>query len=66
VDEAPTRILRANYLVRGVAVPAGTHDVSFNYRPKSFQTGLRISALALAALAIGAIALKRSQGKRLR
>src|SRR4030095_9312569 len=36
VDGRPVPILRANYLFRGVAVPAGSHRVEFHYVPLSF------------------------------
>jgi uncharacterized membrane protein YfhO len=36
-------ILRANYLFRGVALPAGNHRVEFIYQPMSFKLGLTIS-----------------------
>jgi hypothetical protein len=33
LDGVPTEILRANFLMRGVAVPAGRHTVEFRYQP---------------------------------
>ena len=35
-----TPIYRTNVLVRGVAVPAGEHQVEFTYRPTPWQQGL--------------------------
>ncbi|MAG36022.1 MAG: hypothetical protein CL878_07250 [Dehalococcoidia bacterium] len=53
VDGRPANLLRANYLFRGVYVPAGAHQVEFAYHPAPFQRGLLVSGLALvAALAI--------------
>lgn len=51
------RLLRADYALRGVAVPAGRHVVRFDFRPKSFYFGAILSALALAALAALLLAL---------
>ena len=34
-------MLRVNYNLRGVLVPAGEHEVSFVYRPKSVLVGAR-------------------------
>ncbi len=49
VDGKEDRILRANYLFRGVELRAGTHIVEFSYEPQSFRIGLMIS-LATAGL----------------
>jgi uncharacterized membrane protein YfhO len=47
VDGVETPIYRANYLFRGVVVPAGQHTVTFEYRPRSVVLGAAISALTL-------------------
>ena len=47
VDGEPRPLLRADYLFRAVAVPAGTHKVSFEYAPLSVTVGLAISAIAV-------------------
>ena len=47
VDGEPTKILRANGAFRAVALDAGTHEVSFQYRPRSFVVGVACSAVAL-------------------
>jgi Bacterial membrane protein YfhO len=54
VDGKETRVLRADYLFRAVAVPPGEHLVEFRYQPQSFQIG---RAISLAALAIAVVAL---------
>jgi hypothetical protein len=48
VDEQPARLLRANYIMRGVQVPAGQHAIRFHYEP-SLQ-GMKVT---LAAMIIG-------------
>jgi hypothetical protein len=58
VDEAPSRIFRANVLVRGVVVPAGDHVVELSYRPRSFRIGVIVSMLTAAAL-VAAVARRR-------
>jgi hypothetical protein len=50
VDGIPTRIYRANYLFRCVAVPAGQHEVVFIYRPRSFRLGTMISCFGFSVL----------------
>ncbi len=52
VDGAPASLLRANYLFRGVYVPAGAHRVEFTYHPAPFQRGLLVSSLALAVVLV--------------
>jgi membrane protein YfhO len=50
VDKHPERILRANYLFRGVELTPGTHTVEFVYDPASFKIGLFISFMTVALL----------------
>jgi hypothetical protein len=52
VDERPVEVVRVNYNLRGVALPAGNHDVRFVYQPKSVLVGFVISLLTLAALMV--------------
>jgi hypothetical protein len=47
VNGVPTKILRANYLMRAVALPKGTHRVEFFYTPLSFKLGLGITLISL-------------------
>lgn len=63
VDGAPAKLLRANFALRGVAVPAGEHEVEMRYRPAPFRVGLALSGLALAACAI-AVWPGRRAGRR--
>lgn len=37
---------RANYLLRGLEVPAGEHEIVFKFEPKSFYTGKKVSTAA--------------------
>ena len=57
VDGRAAPILRADYLLRAVAVPAGRHQVKFEFRSRAMRTGLLLSViatlLALAAIGIG-------------
>jgi hypothetical protein len=50
VDGQSVEVRRVNYNQRGVAVAAGSHVVSFRYRPKSVMIGLVVSLLTLVTL----------------
>jgi hypothetical protein len=54
VDGRDAPIVRTDQLLRGVAVPAGTHTVEFAYRPLSWRIGWIVSLLAAAGLAVAA------------
>lgn len=52
IDGRPSPVVRANYLFRGLVVPAGKHVVEFRYQPSSFSIGATLSALALLGFAL--------------
>jgi len=52
LDGRSVGVLRVDYNLRGVYVPAGEHEVQFVYRPKSVYFGLLVSLLAAAALVV--------------
>ncbi len=61
VDGQPAHIWPANLAFRAVAVEAGTHEIVFSYRPRSFVIGLWVSLITWAAAMVGSIfLLKRS------
>jgi len=63
VDGRPVEILRANYAMRAVSVPAGEHEVEFLYRPASFRNGLAVSGIGLiACIALVGAGLRRRRG----
>jgi hypothetical protein len=53
VDGRPARILKADYLLRAVAVPAGRHRVEFHYRSKAVRHGLVLSIVSLIVVLAG-------------
>lgn len=59
VDETETPIIRANYVLRAVKVPAGQHKIEFRFRPESFYNGQKVaivSSILIIGLIIAAIA----------
>jgi hypothetical protein len=52
VDGAPAPILDANFLFRGVLVPAGKHVVRFEYEPESLRAGYVASIAGIIILAL--------------
>ena len=62
VDGQPTEILRADGVLRAVALTAGEHTVEFVFRPKWFWVGLWVSVISLVGVAaIGGWALFRKR-----
>lgn len=58
VDGRESELLRADYTLRAVFVPAGDHLVRFHYDPLSFKAGALLSC-ATFALVLGAAGLAR-------
>jgi uncharacterized membrane protein YfhO len=52
VDGKEVDILKADYLLRAINLPAGEHSVSFVYRPMSFYAGLVLTICTLFTLLI--------------
>ena len=55
VDGRPAPLLRVDYLLRGVQLAAGEHEVRFAFRPESFRIGAAVSLTALGALFVGIV-----------
>lgn len=56
VDGKPAPYLRANYVLRAMAVPAGSHEIEFRFEPVVYRTGESISlagSLLLLLLLLG-------------
>ena len=69
IDGQELSHLRANYLLRALAIPAGEHTVEFKFEPKSYFMGNKVSlasslVLLLAALTVGFIEIRKSLNKK--
>jgi hypothetical protein len=63
IDGNPTNVLRANYSLRALEVPAGEHTITMKYDSETFKTGAWVSVLSLLA-SIGAITFFRIKEKK--
>ncbi|MEL7021162.1 MAG: YfhO family protein [Bacteroidota bacterium] len=54
VDGQAVDHIRVNYLLRGMKIPAGQHEISFKFEPQSFYTGKMI-ALGSSLLIVGGL-----------
>jgi hypothetical protein len=63
VDGKPAELIRADYLLRAVAVPAGSHEISFRFESRSFRTGLVLSIVSF-FVALGLIVAHVVRGRR--
>ena len=64
IDDEPTEHLRVNYLLRGIVVPSGTHEIRFEYSAIPFERGEKYAAIGsglwLMSIAVSLfLALKR-------
>ena len=42
--------VRVNYILRGIEIPAGNHNIEFKFEPKVIQTGSTISLISFALI----------------
>ncbi|KFE72303.1 YfhO family protein [Hyalangium minutum] len=62
LDGASVPLHRANYALRAVRLPAGTHKVRFEYAPLSFRAGVALSLLSLSGLMAALFLARRRTG----
>ncbi|MHA4810886.1 hypothetical protein ACX0G9_22455 [Flavitalea flava] len=46
IDNLETPIIRTNYVLRGLVVPAGHHSIRFIFRPASYYLGRQLQSMA--------------------
>jgi hypothetical protein len=46
IDGKLSNYFRADYLLRGMVIPAGDHEIKFRFEPSSYTTGNRISFIS--------------------
>ena len=60
IDNKPSEYFKANYVLRGMMIPAGNHKIVFIFEPKSYYQGVQISSISswlLTLLFIGIISM---------
>ena len=61
IDGQEVPIIRTNYVLRGLAIPAGQHKIEFSYEPKNYATGQSlglIGSILLSLLLLAAVLLQ--------
>ena len=56
IDEKLVPYFRANYVLRGLEIPAGTHSIAFKFEPKGYYTSNTVSLICSLILLIGFVA----------
>jgi len=52
IDGNEVSAFRANYILRGVEVPAGNHTIEWSFEPKSYATGISVNIAGSVALVL--------------
>jgi hypothetical protein len=63
LDGKPVPLLHADYVMQGVAIPAGTHTVDLSYRDTAIGVGLWVSGMTWAVLFLGIAVLRRRDAR---
>ena len=46
IDGAEAEHLRMDYILRGMVIPAGSHEIVFEFHPRSYFTGTTVSMIS--------------------
>ena len=55
VDDQEVPILRANYVLRALEIPAGKHTVRFRFAPRSYEIGNSVTVVASGLLVVSVL-----------
>jgi hypothetical protein len=62
IDGEPAEHIRVNYLLRGMRVPGGRHEIVFEFRPESFRKGKMVSQIFSSLILLGLLGLLGQKG----
>ncbi|HJS54510.1 MAG TPA: hypothetical protein VJ765_08205, partial [Chitinophagaceae bacterium] len=65
IDGKPAPIVKANYVLRALTVPAGKHSIEFRFEPKIYNTGKLLTTISSWILTILLLAFLGWKGKEL-
>jgi uncharacterized membrane protein YfhO len=43
IDDKESKYFRTNYVLRGMVLPAGDHEIKFSFKPESYFVGNKVS-----------------------
>jgi hypothetical protein len=61
IDGQPAKVLRVDDVLRGVIVPPGEHEVTFEFAPNSLRVGLLLSLSGVLLLAALVVIIRRAR-----
>jgi uncharacterized membrane protein YfhO len=61
VDGKEARLLKVNYLFRGVALPSGVHTVEFYYECRPLRLGVLLFVCSLLIISLGFVVQRRTR-----
>lgn len=62
IDGEPVDHIRVNYVLRGLRIPAGQHEIEFVFNPKSYRTGVVLSRIFSTLILVGLLGYAGYQG----
>ena len=57
IDGKEAEFIRVNYLLRGMKIPTGQHEISFEFHPTSHYVGSKISLVSSSLIVLMVIGL---------
>ncbi|MEQ8704642.1 MAG: YfhO family protein [Phaeodactylibacter sp.] len=55
IDGQPVPHIRVDYILRGLKVPAGQHEITFEFAPASFERGVLVSRIFSSLILLGLV-----------